>query len=75
MSGHWRDRARCAETDPDLWFPEKGHPVAAAKRICFACEVRDECLAYALAHPELLGVWGGFTEPQRRVLRLAREAA
>ena len=76
MSADWRARARCTQTDPELWFPEKGkHEGGAAKSICAECEVRAQCLAYALEHPELDGIWGGLTERERReprrLLRLA----
>lgn len=69
----WMDRGRCAEVDPELHFPEKGGSVRAAKRICGACEVLAECLEYALAHDERFGIWGGFSERERR--RLKRAAA
>ena len=69
----WRDRALCAETDPEAFFPEKGGSVSVAKRVCFACEVRADCLEYALEHRERYGIWGGMSENQRR--RLLRKAA
>ena len=75
MSGGWKDRGLCAETDPELFFPDKGESTKAAKRICFACEVRAECLTYALANHERFGVWGGLSERQRRLLEYGREAA
>lgn len=59
----------CAEVDPDMWFPEKGGPTTTAQRICRGCEVREECLAWALQHGERYGVWGGLTERERRRLR------
>jgi len=31
--------------------------------------VQRECLDYALAHPTLVGCWGGTTERERRRLR------
>jgi WhiB family redox-sensing transcriptional regulator len=72
----WQDRARCVETDPEVFFPEQGSVPREAKRICAGCEVRAECLAWALAQPErLLGVWGGLTEHERRGLRAGLEAA
>jgi WhiB family redox-sensing transcriptional regulator len=56
--------------DSELFFPEKGGAVTEARRICAGCEVRPECLAWALAQPEqLAGVWGGTTERERRTLR------
>ena len=32
------------------------------------CEVRHECLEYALAHDERFGIWGGLTEYERKTL-------
>jgi WhiB family redox-sensing transcriptional regulator len=75
MSTSWRDLGRCAEVDPDTWFPDKGGSIAEAKRICFACEVRVECLTYALGHGERHGVWGGLSYPQRRRHPQWQEAA
>lgn len=74
---HFTGQARCAEADPDRWFPEKGGRVNAAKRVCAACEIRPECLAYALAAGEPYGVWGGLTgrERQRLLRRGARRDA
>jgi WhiB family redox-sensing transcriptional regulator len=65
----WRDRGLCAQTDPDSFFPEKGESTREAKKICLGCEVRSECLAYALLHDERFGIWGGLSEPQRRKLK------
>ena len=66
--GDWRDRALCAQTDPDSFFPDKGESPRPAKRVCAACEVRAECLQYALDHGERFGVWGGLSERERRTL-------
>jgi WhiB family transcriptional regulator, redox-sensing transcriptional regulator len=68
----WQDRALCAQTDPDSFFPEKGGSTREAKRVCRSCEVRAECLDYALEHDERFGIWGGLSERERR--RLKREA-
>src|SRR5699024_9785905 len=51
----WQERALCAQTDPEAFFPEKGGSTREAKRICQGCEVKDECLEYALAHDERFG--------------------
>ncbi|WP_339121130.1 WhiB family transcriptional regulator [Pseudonocardia sp. D17] len=64
----WQQRAPCAQTDPESFFPEKGGSVRA-KRICAGCEVRAECLEYALAQDERFGIWGGLSERERRPLR------
>jgi WhiB family redox-sensing transcriptional regulator len=70
-TGNWEDRALCAEVDPELFFPEGqgNHGFRDAKRVCLACEVRAECLGYALEHPELRGVWGGLSERERGARR------
>ena len=65
----WQDRALCAQTDPEAFFPEKGGSTREAKRICLGCEVRDACLEYALAHDERFGIWGGLSERERRRLK------
>jgi WhiB family redox-sensing transcriptional regulator len=65
----WQDRALCAQTDPEAFFPEKGGSVREAKAVCRGCEVRAECLAYALEHDERFGIWGGLSENERRPLR------
>lgn len=62
----WRDDALCAETDPDAFYPEKGHSTSDAKRVCASCPVASECLTYALEHNERFGVWGGLSERARR---------
>ncbi|RBY77816.1 WhiB family transcriptional regulator [Geodermatophilus sp. TF02-6] len=65
----WQERALCAETDPEAFFPEKGGSTREAKKICTGCEVRAECLEYALANDERFGIWGGLSERERRRLR------
>ena len=69
----WWSRGRCAEVDPELYFPEKGASARAAKLVCRGCEVRAECLEHALAHGEEFGVWGGLSERQRRALKRGGE--
>ena len=44
----WQERALCAQTDPEAFFPEKGGSTREAKKVCLSCEVRVECLEYAL---------------------------
>lgn len=70
--GDWQERAICAQTDPEAFFPEKGASTRDAKRICSGCDVRAECLEYALAHDERFGIWGGLSERERRHLRRLR---
>jgi WhiB family transcriptional regulator, redox-sensing transcriptional regulator len=65
----WQERALCAQTDPEAFFPEKGGSTREAKQICNSCEVRSECLEYALGHDERFGIWGGLSERERRRLK------
>ena len=65
----WQERALCAETDPEAFFPEKGGSTREAKKICTGCEVKAECLEYALSNDERFGIWGGLSERERRRLR------
>ena len=68
----WQERSLCAQTDPEAFFPEKGGSTREAKKICVGCEVRAECLEYALQNDERFGIWGGLSERERR--RVKRRA-
>jgi WhiB family redox-sensing transcriptional regulator len=68
----WQDSALCAQTDPDAWFPDKGGSTRSAMATCKACEVRSECLEYALKHDEMYGIWGGVPERERQRIRAQR---
>jgi WhiB family transcriptional regulator, redox-sensing transcriptional regulator len=69
----WWSRGACSSADPELFFPiSQAGPalqqLAAAKAVCARCEVRRQCLSYALAAGPLQGVWGGTSEEERRRL-------
>lgn len=70
----WRYRAACIKTDPELFFP-KGNTgpalwqIEEAKQVCRGCEVRDQCLTWALETGQDHGVWGGMSEDERRALK------
>ena len=65
----WQERALCAQTDPEAFFPEKGGSTREAKKVCTGCDVRGDCLEYALEHDERFGIWGGLSERERRKLK------
>ena len=65
----WQERALCAQTDPEAFFPEKGGSTREAKKVCTGCDVKAECLEYALANDERFGIWGGLSERERRKLK------
>lgn len=73
MTASWRQGALCAQVDPELFFPEPGFPAEPARRVCRGCEVRQECLDFALENLERHGVWGGLSPTQR--LALLRQRA
>lgn len=70
----WRQRAACLEYPAVLFFglDDSETPVERriredeAKRICSTCDVRRECLDYALETKEPYGIWGGLTEIERK---------
>lgn len=81
----WRDRARCRDKDPELFFPIIGprdgltakavhralaDQIADAKAVCARCPVEPECLEAGLAERD--GIWGGTTPEERAVVRNTR---
>jgi WhiB family redox-sensing transcriptional regulator len=77
VDDRWRAQAACRDVDPDLFFPlgstgaALAH-IAAAKAVCLACPVREDCLEFALATNQDSGIWGGTSEEERRQIRRAR---
>lgn len=69
----WTELANCRGCDPALFFPGQGESTRDAKAVCAACEVRRECLDYALRSGEKFGIWGGKSERERR--RIRRQAS
>lgn len=67
----WMEEALCAQTDPDIFYPEKGGSTAPATSVCASCAVRAECLEYAVANDIRHGIWGGTSDNDRK--RMARE--
>src|SRR6266567_926143 len=76
-SADWASRGACRDEDPDLFFPIAStgpalEEIARAKAVCARCQVRAECLSYALETGQDCGVWGGATEQERRAMRARR---
>ena len=70
MSANWMAHAACQYVDAELFFPLKGGSTKEAKRVCRSCEVRAECLAWALAQPgDVGGIWAGTSVKERRLMR------
>ncbi len=73
----WRARGACLSADPELFFPLSSAGPAVeqldqAKTVCAGCQVRAECLEFALATRQVHGVWGGTSEDERQHVLAAR---
>lgn len=70
----WMTFAACAgETSIMFPTPNDVPGEAAAKAVCAICPARVACLEYALATRQQDGVWGGYSETERRrILRRRR---
>jgi WhiB family redox-sensing transcriptional regulator len=68
----------CMTSDPDAWFPNmntgRSKEIVNVKMLCAQCPVRKQCLAYAMANPDLQGIWGGLGPQERWRLRASRKA-
>jgi|TARA_R100001460_G_scaffold6712_2_gene17452 WhiB family transcriptional regulator, redox-sensing transcriptional regulator len=62
----WKNRAECIGEDPDIFFEYLEHEKAV--KLCQACEVRFECLSYAVENRIRDGFWGGVKWNSRRKL-------
>ena len=61
--------ALCAQTDPDLFFPDMETTKSdKARQICVRCPIMRDCLIESLGIPREhdWGIWGGSTLAQRR---------
>lgn len=70
----WRHSAACLTEDPELFFPigNTGPALAQveeAKKVCARCDVRQDCLSWALGSGQDHGVWGGTSEDERRAMK------
>ena len=70
----------CSKVDPDAFFSvdpitpsisnRPDYPrEREAKLVCSACPYQLRCLEYALKNQDMLGIWGGTTEQDRKRLR------
>jgi WhiB family transcriptional regulator, redox-sensing transcriptional regulator len=64
----WTKEALCRDQPDTLFFTGVGQNPTAARRLCAMCPVQEDCLYYALIYDEL-GVWGGFSEDERKGLK------
>ena len=72
LPDHLEADALCRSAPIDWFFPRKGMP-AIGKRLCAQCDVREECLDFALTNGVHFGLWGGMTERERHSERQRRK--
>lgn len=58
--------ASCRGDDPDRYYADAKEKDLPGRQTCFTCPVRADCLRYAIALGLRGGIWGGFTERERR---------
>jgi WhiB family redox-sensing transcriptional regulator len=69
------DAALCAQTDPDMFHPDDTNPnTKHIHQTCARCDVREQCLNYAIDNNITDGWWGGQPPRARRQLRQRRAA-
>lgn len=56
------------------WQPDGATQEDRAVRNCAGCPVLTKCLSFAMADPDLTGVWGGTTTAQRVAYRRGKVA-
>jgi WhiB family redox-sensing transcriptional regulator len=71
----WLDLAACKDSDPELFFPERGEQAKgqAAKQVCAGCQVQQQCrdlaVGAAASREEDHGIFGATTPHERSGLR------
>jgi WhiB family redox-sensing transcriptional regulator len=69
----WMQDAACQGKPSKLFFPGPGQGYEEGKRICYGCQVRQDCLNYAMVvFPQAddeHGMWGGKTPAERRKMK------
>jgi WhiB family redox-sensing transcriptional regulator len=58
------------ETAPEVFFPDDQQyvqeAISYAKLLCDRCDIRIQCLTYALESREIYGIWGQTTPAERK---------
>jgi WhiB family redox-sensing transcriptional regulator len=65
----WHRQAACRGAGVEHFISDLGGTGREARALCARCDVREPCLAFALAHPDLAGIWGGTSARERAMLR------
>jgi len=67
----WLAWAECSRYYTQLFFSIDEVNRQSAIQLCKRCVVQANCLAYAMSHPEVLGVWGATSPEERERMRQA----
>lgn len=62
------DDAACRPYPTRWWFADGADDVEAFV-ICTNCDLRTQCLTFALDHPDLVGIWAATTTDDRARMR------
>ena len=64
----WKQLANCRNSNPSIFFFDESdvRTQNVALKLCGDCEVKTECLQYALENKEHFGIWGGLMPLERR---------
>lgn len=60
--------AACRTRDASLFFGS-GDDLDEARQVCRRCDVRRECLSFAIRTNQQFGVWGGLSSEERAAVR------
>lgn len=80
---NWRQQANCRKHPEVDFFPElnpripeqehrdkyKERLVKIAKAVCAECEVKKECLEFAVSTNQPYGIWGGVEQKELKMYR------
>lgn len=69
LSPEWREKANCKGLNPELFHPGRGEDSYQAIAVCAGCLVIEQCLHYAMSNSIKVGIYGGKSERQRRMIR------
>jgi WhiB family redox-sensing transcriptional regulator len=74
---NWFTKAACLGQDTELFYPIPGTKGAVkqaeeVKAFCRICDVKNECLEYAIKNEEVFGIWGGTTPKERSKIMAKR---
>lgn len=64
----WQEEGACRGADVEIFFSVDEEDQQRALEFCARCDVRQDCLEFAIENREMYGIWGGMSESDRRSL-------